>query len=153
MIRATLPATLVFLLVSGPALAGPWSFEKGAGRDGAWASAQATDVSGLYELSVSCWMDAPAAIVLSLRGSFRSGSLAPAPMTVSIDSRPVATLTTSSIANITSVDSYDEPELGGVVEAMRDAAQLIRVQSGLLDTTFTAEGALDALGELGHWCG
>ncbi|SFZ86134.1 hypothetical protein SAMN02983003_3308 [Devosia enhydra] len=144
---------LALLASSAPALAAPWVFETGSGRDGRWAEAQSVDVSGIYKLSLFCWLDEPDRVTLSLAGALAMGTMAPGPVVVSVDGAMQAPMSSASIAQITSVDGLDEPALLDAVVAMRDAWQLIRIQTGMVDTTFTAEGARDAIGELMSWCG
>lgn len=146
-------AVLAAALSSAPALASPWLFGMDRGRDGSWAEAQSVDVSGIYTLSLSCWLDEPDRVTLSLAGALAMGTMAPGPVVISIDGAPRRPMSSASIAQITSVDSLDEPALSNTMVAMRDAWQLIRVQTGMVDTTFTAEGARDAIGELMSWCG
>ncbi|MGV3651750.1 MAG: hypothetical protein ACO1OK_10020 [Devosia sp.] len=146
-------AALALFATSGPALASPWVFETGSGRDGRWAEAQSVDVSGIYKLSLFCWLDEPGRVTLSLAGALAMGTLAPGPVVVSVDGAAQPPMSSASIAQITSVDGLDEPDLIDAIVAMRDAWQLIRIQTGMVDTTFTAEGARDAIGELMSWCG
>jgi hypothetical protein len=147
-------AVMMAALAASPAgAAEPWSFETGRDRFGEWVSAQATDVSGLYQLSLSCWTNHPFDVSLALTGSVPYGSFAAAPMRIVVDGTAMGPFSTGSMAQVMTVDALEEPDLLTAVPALRDASQLIRVMSGQIDTTFSAEGALEAVGAFMSRCG